>query len=587
MSKITFSRVLFLSLIFTVSGIGCTRSVNEPAKTVHRVAIAKIKGLDPVQSDDLYSIVESGMAYEGLLQYEQLKRPYQVTNNLAESLPNISADAKTYTFKLKKGVLFVDDASFKDTGGKGRELVADDVIYSYKRLADPALNSPGWWIFDGKIVGLNEWHDEMVKAGKTDYAKPVEGLKALDRYTIQILLKAPSYQFVYFLAMAFTGIVPREAVESYGVQFPNHAVGTGPYKLVEFNGNSRVIWDRNPTYRNELYPSEGEAGDKEKGLLADAGQPLPRNDRVVTTVMEEDQPRWLNFLAGKVDILQIPKDNFAQALVADKSLTPEMKAKGVQHDRFAELGIYHISFNMKDPLVGKNKLLRQALSLVMDSGPFIELFYGGNGIQAQGPIPPGLDGYDPAYKNPYRQTNVEKAKELLAKAGYPGGKGLPPLEYATRTDGTQRQMDEYFQKEFEKIGVQLKVDGYSWPEFQEAVKNGKGQIWYFAWGADYPDAENFLQLFYSKNVSPGPNDANYVNPAFDKLYEKALTLKPGPERTKVYQEMVAIVAEDCPWIWIFNRVDDYLATKWVKNFKYNDLSDNQAKYFGVDPGLKK
>jgi ABC-type transport system substrate-binding protein len=583
-----FGLISSILLCSVLSFSSCTKKSADPANTVHLVSIAKFKGLDPVQSDDKYSSIELSYAYEGLLQYHYLKRPFVLIPNLAESMPEMSKDGKTYTFKLKKGVLFHDDPSFKETNGKGREMTADDVIYSWKRLADPKNTSPNWWTLENKIVGLDEWHNDAVKSGNSDYSKPIEGLKALDRYTLQVTLTQPSFLFLYMVAMPSSSVVPHEAVEHYGKEFINHAVGTGPYRLTEFNPNSKAIWDRNPTYRKELYPSEGEPGDKELGLLEDAGQPLPRNDRIVTTVFEEQQPMWLNFLSGKMDVSGIPKDNFAQAIEKNgKDLTPEMKAKNLRLQMVPGADLTHMSFNMADPILGKNKYLRQALSLAYDSGQLIELFYNGRAVAAQGPIPPPLAGYDPNFKNPYRQYNVAKAKELLAKAGYPGGKGLPPLEYINLADSTSRQFAEYAQKAFSQIGVQLKVTSYSWPEFTAKLKAKQGQVWEYAWGGDYPDAENFLQLFYGKNVSPGPNDANYVNPEFDKLYEKSLTLTDSAARLAVYKQMVNIVVEDTPWIFAAHRIFYYMNQPWLKNYKYQDFEHSIGKYYRVDPALKK
>ena len=570
------------------SFFACTmKSKLDPPNTIHTYSIAKIKGLDPIFADDLYSGQEVGRVYEGLLQYHYLKRPYILIPHLAEILPEVSSDGKMLTFHLKKGVLFQDDPSFKATGGKGREMTAEDVVYSWKRLADPKLSSSGWWIFDGKIIGLNEWRNASSKAGSTDYSQAVEGLRALDRYTVQIKLIQRSAQFLYFLAMPFSAIVPREAVDTYGKEFLNHPVGTGPFKLQEFNPSSKLVWVKNPTYRRELYPSEGEPGDKEAGLLEDAGKPLPLSDKVIVQIIIESQPQWLNFLAGKLDSSSIPKDNFSQAITASKELTLELKAKGIHLIKAPDVDITHESFNMSDPLMGKNKLLRQALSLAYDQEEVIKLFYNGRAIAAQGPIPPGLAGYDPDFTNPYRQFNVAKAKDLLAKAGYPGGKGLPPIEYATIADSTSRQMNEFLERSLSAIGVSLKVNSYSWPEFNAAIKNRKGQMWGYAWGGDYPDAENFLQLFYSKNSSPGPNDSNYSNPEFDKLYEKSLTLQDTPERTALYRQMAKIVIEDCPWIFGSYRLAYVLVQPWLKNVKVHDFDHGRIKYYRVDASLKK
>lgn len=576
-----FARFILSALLISVLGAGCTsKAKNDPPNTLRLSTPSKIKGLDPIYADDLYGGTEVSRAYEGLLQYHYLKRPYELIPNLSESMPTVSANGKVLTFKLKKGVLFQDDEAFRDSQGKGREMTAEDVVYSFKRLADPKLASSGWWIFDGKIAGLNEWR-EAAKAGP-DYSKQVEGLKAIDRYTVQITLTARSAQFLYALAMPFTFIVPREAVEKYGKEFINHPVGTGPFKIAEYNPNSKLVWVRNPTYRNETYPSAGESSDQADGLLADAGKPLPLADKLVVQVFEESQPMWLTFLSGKLDAAGIPKDNYQQAITATKELSPELKEKGIVLRKSADLDITHFSFNMTDPLFAKNKHLRQAMSLAYDEDQFIEKFYNGRAIAAQGPIPPGIAGYDPTFKNPYRQYNVQKAKELLAKAGYPEGKGLPPIEYATLSDSTSRQSTEYAQMMFGAIGIKLKVNTYSWPEFQSAVKTKKGQLWSFAWSADYPDAENFLQLFYSKNVSPGPNDANYVNPEFDKLYEKALTLQDGPERTALYKKMAAIVVEDCPWIFGAHRIVFSLTYSWLKNYKRHAFDHGSAKYLRIE-----
>jgi len=581
-------RAAFLLLaISVILGIGaCTKKKSEAENAIHIAVSAKIKGLDPVMSDDMYSGDEVARVYEGLYQYHYLKRPYTLIPALAEAMPEISADGKTWTIKIKKGIVFQDDPAFKATGGKGRELTADDFVYSWKRLGDPKLASPGWWVFDGKIEGFNEWHDANAKAPTTDYNAAISGLHALDRYTIQLKLKNRSFQMMYALAMPFTVAVAREVVDNYGKEFLNHPVGTGPWKLGEYNPNSKIVYEKNPTYRTDTYPTEGDSQDQAAGLLADAGKKLPLADKIVISIIEEDQPRWLNFMAGELDYSGIPKDNFSQAIDTNGELKAELKAKGIVLTKSPSLDITHETFNMADPIVGKNKYLRQALSLAHNPGPFINLFYNGTALPAQGPIPPGLAGYDPDFKNPYVQFNVEKAKEYLAKAGFPGGKGLGPIEYVTQTSSTTRQMNEYLQKEFAAIGVELKINAYSWPEFQQAVKNKKGQMWGMAWGADYPDAEDFLQLFITKNGTPGPNDANYSNPEVDQLYEKSLMLQDGPERTAIYKQMVKIIVEDAPWVFGVHRLSYTVVNPWFKNYRYQEFTAGMSKYWRVDPALK-
>ncbi len=580
--RLQFSAGNLLILVFAVTGSSCMPSKkDETPNTVHLASIAKVKGLDPIFADDMYSGDEVGKMYEGLLQFAYLKRPYVLEPALAVAMPESSADGRTYTFKLKQGVLFQDDPCFKETQGKGREMTADDFVYSFKRLADPKNSSPGWWVFETRIKGLDAWREAASKSGAADYTAAIEGLKAVDRYTLRLELNQAAHIFLYTLAMTFTQVVPHEAVETYGKEFLNHPVGTGPFRLESFNGSSRIVYLRNPTYRKELYPSEGEPGDKEAGLLQDAGKPLPLVDKIVVDVLVESQPLWLQFMAGNIDAIAIPKDNYAVAVTPGKELSPELAAKGMRLSKAPMLDITHDTFNMADPIFGKNKLLRQAISMAVDPTPFIELFYNGRALPAQGPIPPGMGGYDPNLKNPYRQYNLSKAKELLAKAGYPDGKGLPPIEYVTIADSTHRQMNEYYTKAFQMLGLELKVNSYSWPEFQASVKNRRGQMWGYAWGADYPDAENFLQLFYSKNASPGPNDANYSNPEYDKLYEKTLTLRSSKEREAIYKKMVAMLVEDAPWLWGVHRINFSLSQSWLRNYKYTELVHDRSKYYRV------
>ncbi len=573
-----------MALAFVASG--CSKKGGAEAGTLREAIRAKVKGLDPIHADDQYAGTVTHTPYESLFQYHYLKRPFQIVPNLAASMPTISKDGKTWIIPLKKGVLFHDDVSFKATAGKGREMTADDVIYSFKRLADPQSRSPGWWVLDGKILGLNAWREAATKAGKTDYSAPVEGLTALDPYTLQLKLPQPSYQLIYSLQMTFTSIVPREAVEHYGKEFINHAVGTGPWKLVEFNGSSKIVFVKNPTYREELYPSEGEAGDAEKGLLADAGKRLPLAEKLVYTIFVEDQPMWLNFMKGKLDRTEVPKDSFSLAVGPDGKPTEEVRKANMTFHSTPRIEVTHHTFNMEDPLVGKNKYLRQAISSAIDMGTFIQTFYNGRAIPAQGPIPPGITGYDPSFKNPHVQHDLAKAKALLAKAGYPEGKGLPPIEYITYTNSTNRQMNDFFEKEMAAIGIKVKFSVFSWPEFQASVKNRKGQMWSFAWGADYPDAENFLQLFYSKNGSPGPNDSNYNNPAFDRLYEKALLMPDSPARTALYQQARDLVVEDAPWVFMAHRMAQDLSQPWLKNYKRLEEEHFPAKYLRVEAPAK-
>lgn len=557
----------------------CSQRSNHDLKAVHLSLPVRIKGLDPIQANDVYTGIQISYAFESLLEYHYLKRPYTLQPKLAVAMPEVGKDKLTYTFKIKKGVLFHDDPCFP--GGKGRELVAEDFVYSWKRLADPKNTASGWFFLDGKVAGLNEWRTSANKSGKADYAAAVAGLRALDSHTFQVKLTKPSAVFLYALATVPTAAVPREAIAKYGDDFGQHPVGTGPYVLKENVPGSKLVWEKNPTFREEHYPSEGTAGDKEAGLLEDAGKRLPLNERIVTHINEESLPLWLSFLAGQLDLSAVPKESFQQAIPGGAELSKELQDKKIRLLDFPQIDLTRVSFNMKDPVVGKNKLLRQALSLAFDTGPMIVTFYNSLAIPAQSPIAPGLAGYDAAYKNPWRQTNLARAKELLAKAGYPGGKGLAPLDYVSVAGAGSRQVTEYIERQFASIGVKLNVQSFAWPEYVSRIKKSQGQVWSYGWQAFYPDADIFLQLFYGKNVSPGSNDMNYVNPKFDALYEKAQSLLEEKERLPLYRQMAALVVDDVPCVFGVHRTDKLLAQPWLRNVKLHNFAPDQAKYLRI------
>ncbi len=573
--------MIILSLAW-MSLTGCTKKKDLEADTLNLALSANVKGLDPAQAGDLYSNTVIAQIYERLFSYHYLKRPLSLEPRLADGMPVASKDGLTHTFKIKKGIKFQDDAAFPN--GKGRELVAQDFIYAWKRVADPNVNSEGWWIFDNRIVGLNAWRDGM-KDGKVTYDTVVEGMKATDSHTIQIKLIKPYYQLYYVLAMNYTAPIAKEAVEKYGKEFLNHPVGTGPYMLKSWVRNNKLELVANPNWAGQTYPTEGEEGDKEAGLLEDAGKKLPLIKKIVLREITEDQPRWLNFMKGNLDVAAIPKDNFDSSVVAGE-LTDEMKAKKIELIITEDPDVTYTAFNMDDPVLGKNKKLRQAMALAYNGEEVIKKFYNNRAIKAHSPIPPGVDGYEKGFSNPYKKFDVSKAKKFIEDAGFPEGKGLPTFEFMAGSSSTSRQMAEYFKENLKTIGINLTITQNSWPQFTKKIRERKGQIWGIAWGADYPDAENFLQLFYSRNASPGANGSNYENPKFDALYEKAALLPPGEERTAIYQQMRDIIVEDSPWIFGAHRLGYAVKHGWLKNYKPHRIIDDKMKYYKIDKDLK-
>lgn len=562
------------SLLLVLSG--CAKKHDSSERVLNLVSPAEIKGYDPIQADDLYSGREISKIYEGLLQYHWLKMPYELVPNLAEALPEISKDGITYTFKIRKGVKFQDDAAF--AGGKGRELVAQDFVYSIKRLADARNTATGWWVLDGKLKGLNEWRDKFSKLPTSNYDEEVEGIKALDNYTLQFKLAKKFPQFLYSLAMPFTYVVAKEVVEKYGKEFINHPIGTGPYVLPIFDQGKKITYTKNPTFREKFYPSD--ASPEFKELLSDAGKKLPLVDKVVVHVMKETQPAWLKLNKGEIDTYSVPKDNFASA-IKDNKLSDELVKKGFVLEIAPQLDVTYTAFNFENKLF-HNKKLRQAMYLAYDEPKANELFYNNTAFPAQSIIAPGIAGVDKNYKNPFKGPKLEEAKKLLAEAGYPGGKGLPELKYDIPDSTVSRQMGEYFQKQMEQIGVKIKIVSSPWPEFQAKVKKKAVEVYGLAWGADYPDAENFLQLFYGPNKSPGANGSNYDNPQFNKDFEAATQMQDSPERTARYEKLNKFLAEEVVALFGVHRQAYILKQGWLKNYHPTDLHHDAVQYLNID-----
>lgn len=576
------------SLVLLVSAalliFGCSKQNNFDEREINLISPEKISGFDPINASDRYSGNECGKVYEGLFEFHPLKRPYELMPNLAESLPTVSADGLTYTIKLRKGVLFHDSAAFP--GGKGRELKADDVLYSLKRLADPKLNAKGWWVIDDRLAGLNEWRTKYSTADAANYTEEIEGLKKIDDYTIQFKLKKPFPQFLYALAMPYTFIVAKEAVEHHGKEFLNYPVGTGAFILPKFEQTSMITYVRNPKFREKFYPSEGEEGDDKLGLLADAGKKLPLVDKINVHIIVESQPKWLSFQKAKDDLLEVKDVNIPQTINENKELRPEHKEKGIRLLMKPMLDVTYFAFNHEEKLF-QNKKLRQAMNLAYDRAGYNKMFHENTAFEAQGAVPPGLGGQRKEFKNPYTKYDLEQAKKLLAEAGYPGGKGLPTIVVQTRSDTIARQQVEFFEKSMEKIGINIDVGMNTWPELVNKVTKKQHQMYTMAWGADYPDAENFLGLLYCPNQSPGSNGANYCNPEFDAIYKTATIMQDSPERTAQYEKLNEMSALDVPWIFGFHRTDIYLAQAWLKNFKHMEFNHTQFQYLNVDLEVKK
>jgi ABC-type transport system substrate-binding protein len=609
-----------------IAGCGASGSDEEPNEMVLRHVLATgLKGLDPGNMPDVYSVIVASQIFESLYQYHYLKRPYELIPLLAEDMPQISDDLLTYTIKIKKGVYFQQDRCFErfnvhqystrftaetaedaevrklkkdflcelcELGGKeggklSRELKAEDFVFSLKRVANIKYLSQNWSIFDNKIVGLDEFREytkSCESAEDVDYSREVEGLTTSDDYTLVIKLKKPWPQLCTALADITTAPVAKEAVDYYGRDIISHPVGTGPYMLNVWRRGSYIELVRNPAFRGELYPSQGEAGDAEAGYLDDAGKRIPFADRVVWTIINERQPAWLLFLQGKVDATVIPKDNFDEVMGGAGELTPAMKQRNIQLKTFEDPSTYWIGFNMADDVLGRNKPLRRAISYAIDREKLIELFFNNRHLVAHGVIPPVLPSYNPEIKEKgYARYDPERAKELLKEAEKIHGGRLPVLKIAMPgTDTWYRQYGQFLKRNLNAVGLEVEVQYMDRPTYQEEVNTGSAAMFSSGTSASIPDAKDFLSMFYSKYQAPGQNKFNYCNPEYDELYEQAEVMPDGDGRRRLYQRMELIVLEDCPAVFLNHRVAYVLHHSWYKNYKPHAFAYGLSKYRRID-----
>jgi len=527
--------------------------------------------LDPAHASNLYATSLVVNLYDTLYRYKYLARPYQLEPNLADGLPQVSSDGLIYTIHLKQGVHFIDDPAFP--GGKGRAVNAADFVYSIKRQFDPETRSQGSWLWQGRIVGLDEWKEDG-----SNYSEDVSGLRALDDRTIQIQLISPYPQLAHTLAQAFSAVVPREAVQHYGQEFPIHPVGSGPYRLQVFNSASAVLV-RNTGFREEPFSLEVEGYDpatqSHLGLEPLEGLIPPFTDRIEIEFIAEDAARWNAFISGEVDYSKVPVTQFDQVLQSRSppKLTDSLAEK-YHLNANLESGFVHTDFNMDDHRIGyhpnpdqnaRNTALRCAIIKAFDWKKRNEVFYYGIGQVFPGIIPPVAPEFDPKQDMAPVTRDLDGARTLLSGYGWNAG-NLPELEYGFPASVTERQMFEQFRSFMANIGYpedRIRPFTYAtYGDYAKAYLNREVMLTTTGWTMDYPDAENTVQLFFGPNASPGSNSANFNNEEFNRLYRASATMQPSPMRTAMYRNMNRIVIEECTTISGISRT---LILLWNKN----------------------
>ncbi len=381
--------------------------------------------------------------------------------------------------------------------------------------------------------------------------------------------------------MNFTSPIPAEAIKKHNNELTNNFFGTGPYYIKNFNPSQHVTLKKYKDYVTSVYPSQGDRYAHENGLLKDAGAKLPFVENIKLVVIKEAQTAWLNFLKNKIDMINLTKDHYHVALTPEGKLKPEITEDNIHLQTSPTLIYWWLSFNMQDPILGKNLNLRKAIAHGVNIEKYIELFTYNVAQKANSIYPPGIPGYSPSAELPY-EYNLEKAKEYLKKAGYPEGKGLPTLTYDVRGNDTiRRQMGEFIQQELKNLGININVSMNSFPAFLEKSRKGELQFWQGGWILDYPDAENVLQLLNSANLPPGPNSAQYINPKFDKMFDELKTMEDGPEKYAQMAKMEDIINQDLPWVMQYYTRNYILLHNHLINFRYSDIINNNLKYLKI------
>jgi ABC-type transport system substrate-binding protein len=525
---------------------------------------------------------------------------------------------QTYRFQLRPGVLFHADPCFPPdaAGRRTREVTAADLAFALARIADPAVNSPVIGSF-AQIDGFADFSKKLVELRRSDkafaalpvheqYAKAggIAGVLVHGSNELEIVLSQANAQILYWFAMPFTTPVAWEAVAAYDGKdgrdsFADHAVGTGPFRLALYEKQYRFSLARNELWYGTLsansdapgavFPTEIDPKDIVEGRIdpAYAGRRLPFIDRVTFHREREDIPQFNKLLEGYYDDGGIIKESF-DAVIQSGRLSPAMQARGMRLAVTVEPSIFYVGFNMEDPVVGtpggeRGRRLRQAMSVAVDSRQYLELFLNGRGLPAQTLLPPEIFGYDSSYKNPFRQYNVERARQLLADAGYKNG-----IDTSATTAAASLQF-EYLANSWRQIGLDVEINATTYNQFQDKVRRGAYQIFSWGWLADFPDPENFLFLLACENArskNGGPNTASFCNAEFDSLYHQMKYLPNDTRRADLIRRMLAILERERPWIELYHLEEFVLSHAWLVNSKPMGISYPAYKYKDVRPELR-
>ena len=579
-----------------VSAAPAGASATAPRVLRYAFSVAET-GFDPAQISDIYSRIVTAHIFESPLGYDPLARPFRLQPRTAAAMPEVSDDFRTFTFRLKPGIHFADDPVFQ---GRRRELVAQDYVYTLKRIYDPKVKAPSQsFLEDEGIVGLRELREEALKTGRFDYDREIEGLRALDRYTLQVRLREPRPRHLYVWASPdIYGAVAREVVEAYGERIMEHPVGTGPFRLAEWRRSSRLVLERNPGFRDARYDAAPGAEDAEgQALLARfKGRRLPMLDRVEISIIEESQPRWLSFLNGEQDLIERLPNEFVNQAVPNGRLAPGLAKRGVKLYRTPAADVALTVFNMEDPLVGgytpEQVALRRAIVLGTDVEREIALARFGQAVPAQTIVPPLTTGYRADLRTEMGTYSLARAKALLDVYGWvdrdgdgwrerPDGRPLR-LEMATQSDQASRQLDELWKKNMDALGLRAVLKIAQWPENLKAARAGRFMLWRVGSSAATPDGQGSLERGYGPSAG-NSNLARFRLERFDALYRDLKLAPDGPARQALFDAANKLLVAYAPYRFHVHRILTDLAEARVVGYRRPAFWLDWWQYVDVEP----
>lgn len=572
----------------------------EAAKVLRYAFLVAETGFDPAQISDTYSMTVTPHIFEALYTYDFLARPVKVKPLTAAAMPEVSADFRSWTIKIQPGIYFTDHPAFK---GQKRELVAADYIYSFKRFADPALKSPMWNTVDEwGVSGLAALRQRALSSKKPfESQRPIEGLQALDRYTLQIKLDQGRPRLLEQLARSdLFGAVAWEVAEQYGRDTMEHPVGTGPFQLTEWRRSSRMVLEKNPVYRERFYDAEPNADDAEGQALAARfkGRRIPMIDRVEIAIIEESQPRWLSFLNREHDFLERLPTDFVNVAIPHGKLAPNLAKQGMKLSRVLAADSAFTYFNMEDPTVGgygpEKVALRRAIALSIDVESEIRRVRRGQAIVAQSMVLPHTSGYAETFKSSNGDYSAARANALLDLYGYvdrdgDGWRDMPDgspleIEVANQPDALSRQYDEQWQRNLKAVRIKVRFLHGKWPEQLKMARAGKLMLWYLGTVAAAPDGLPALQRLYGPQAG-NQNLSRFKNSEFDALYDRLQLMPDGPEREALFLQAKRIQAAYMPMKTHVHRLVSDISQPWLIGYRRPLFRYDFWQYLDIDTQL--